>query len=97
MISLKECYSVYEDYVKSVIIANNLETKEIHLKKGQTILWAANLLHGGTKTLDNTLTRKSQVTHYHFEKCEYYYNPGFSDPFNSNYALRDIEELEIKL
>lgn len=41
-------------------------------KKGQALIWAANLLHGGTPQTDRSLTRHSQVTHYFFEGCTYY-------------------------
>ena len=31
------------------------------------MIWAANLLHGGKKIIDQSRTRFSQVIHYHFE------------------------------
>jgi hypothetical protein len=47
-------------------------------KKGQALIWAANLLHGGSLQNDPTRTRWSQVTHYYFDDC-IYYTPSFSD------------------
>lgn len=47
-------------------------------RKGQALIWAANLLHGGSPQNDCTKTRWSQVTHYYFEDC-IYYTPAFSD------------------
>lgn len=47
-------------------------------RKGQALIWTANLLHGGSKQTNPTLTRWSQVTHYFFEDC-IYYTPAFSD------------------
>lgn len=47
-------------------------------KKGQALIWSANLLHGGSPQTDPTLTRWSQVTHYYFDDC-IYYTPAFSD------------------
>ena len=41
-------------------------------------------------------TRFSQVTHYHFDKCNFIYNPGFSDPMNGMFAYRNLKELAIK-
>jgi hypothetical protein len=35
--------------------------------KGQAVIWAANLLHGGSLQRDRSRTRHSQVTHYFFE------------------------------
>ena len=37
------------------------------IKKGQAIVWHANLLHGGSPQTDKSKTRNSQVTHYYFE------------------------------
>ena len=47
-------------------------------RKGEALIWSANLLHGGSAQTDRTLTRWSQVTHYYFEDC-IYYTPAFSD------------------
>lgn len=95
--SMKEhekCYRVYEEYVKKLIKAQKLKIKQLHIKKGQAIFWAANMLHGGVKMKNNKLTRKSQVIHYHFENCEKYYNPGFSNPKKGIYAERKIERIK---
>jgi hypothetical protein len=47
-------------------------------RKGQGLIWAANLLHGGSLQTDPGRTRWSQVTHYYFDDC-IYYTPSFSD------------------
>lgn len=47
-------------------------------RKGQALIWCANLLHGGSHQRNPTLTRWSQVTHYYFDNC-IYYTPAFSD------------------
>lgn len=53
--------------------------REVFLaRKGQALIWCANLLHGGSRQNDPTLTRWSQVTHYYFDDCIYYI-PAFSD------------------
>ena len=70
--------------------------KPIYLKKGQAIVWAANLLHGGTKHINKKLTRKSQVIHYHFKGCSKYYNPGFSVPSVGDYAIRELDLVKLK-
>lgn len=89
--SLEKNYRVYESFVKKIITTNKLNLKQIHIPKGYAIIWAANLLHGGSKMLKNKLTRKSQVIHYHFSGCKKYYNPGFSVPEDGIYALRKLE------
>ena len=49
----------------------------------------ANLLHGGDRQNDLSLTRWSQVTHYYFEGCAYY-APLFSDPFYGKIKFREV-------
>lgn len=58
-------------------------------KKGQALIWSANLLHGGSKQTDPTLTRWSQVTHYYFDDC-IYYTPAFSDEALGKLQTRDM-------
>ena len=41
------------------------------IKKGQAVIWAANVLHGGDPIIDGSRTRLSQVTHYFFDDCLY--------------------------
>ena len=56
-------------------------------RKGEALIWSANLLHGGSAQTDRTLTRWSQVTHYYFEDC-IYYTPAFSDESLGQLHLR---------
>lgn len=58
-------------------------------KKGQALIWTANLLHGGSPQIDPRLTRWSQVTHYYFERC-LYYTPAYSDEVLGRLDLRRI-------
>ena len=58
-------------------------------RKGQALIWCANLLHGGSYQSDPRLTRWSQVTHYYFDNC-IYYTPAFSDEATGQLSLRDI-------
>ena len=57
-------------------------------RKGQALIWTANLLHGGMAQLNPALTRWSQVTHYYFENCAYY-TPMHSDPFRGLIRFRE--------
>lgn len=74
-----ELYPRYEEMIQAVIRGAGLERRELHVTKGQAVVWAANLLHGGTPIRDRARTRHSQVTHYYFEGC-LYYQPQHSDP-----------------
>jgi len=85
---IKQIYTRYESYVEKLIREDNLCIEIPALRKGQAIIWDANLLHGGAPILNYELTRYSQVTHYHFKGCQYFYNPIFSS--RSLYTRRDI-------
>ncbi len=93
---ISKFYKIYEDYIKKVVKSKKLKTKNIKLKSGQAIIWAANLLHGGKKIKDKKRTRFSQVVHYHFENCKLIYNPAFSSPSEGRFSERNIKKLEIK-
>jgi ectoine hydroxylase len=58
-------YSDYEDMTEEILAQNHF-TKEIFLpKKGDVLIWHANLIHGGTPVVNPSLTRKSMVVHYY--------------------------------
>jgi hypothetical protein len=68
----------FEAAWRALVQSSGLQQETFLAKKGQALIWAANLLHGGSIQNDPTLTRWSQVTHYYFEDCTYY-TPAFSD------------------
>ncbi len=59
----------YEQYCQRLIDRENLEPEYALVSKGEAVLWAPNLLHGGSPQRDSSRTRHSQVTHYFFEGC----------------------------
>jgi hypothetical protein len=79
---------VWEAMVKSAEVASEL----FCAKRGQALVWAANLLHGGSRQNNPQLTRWSQVTHYYFEDCSYF-TPAFSDPLVGNLDLRSVRDI----
>lgn len=56
-------------------------------KKGEAVVWAANLAHGGAPVLDPAATRRSLVVHVYFKDC-LYYTPMTSDPEEGLYQAR---------
>ena len=56
-------------------------------KKGQAVVWAANLAHGGSAITDPASTRRSLVTHMFFRDC-LYYTPMTSDPGSDRFSVR---------
>lgn len=57
------------------------------LKKGQALVWAANLAHGGSPIEVEGSTRRSLVVHYFFEDC-LYHTPMLSQPAKGRYQVR---------
>jgi ectoine hydroxylase-related dioxygenase (phytanoyl-CoA dioxygenase family) len=90
---VKENYTLYEDYIRSMIKATDLEVVSPVLKKGEAIIWNANLLHGSPSCENNQLSRRSQVTHYHFSETEMFYNPSFSSLRDGRFVRRNVEFL----
>lgn len=64
--------NIYHRAWLEMVTGNNLQGKEIILRKGQAVIWASNLLHGGKTVGDRNLTRRSMVTHYYFDDCKYW-------------------------
>lgn len=65
-------YPDYERHIAGLIDAHGLQPEYGLLKRGQALIWSANLIHGGSRRLNPALTRRSQVTHYYFEDCAYH-------------------------
>lgn len=68
----REHYPEYEQGIGEIVAANDLTATLGTVKKGDAIIWHANLIHGGHPHQDPSRSRHSQVTHYFFEGCRYY-------------------------
>jgi ectoine hydroxylase-related dioxygenase (phytanoyl-CoA dioxygenase family) len=68
----EEEYPKYERHIQEMIERDGLQPAYATIRKGQALVWASNLLHGGAPQHDPERTRLSQVTHYFFEGCKYY-------------------------
>jgi hypothetical protein len=69
---LEARHALYPEYCQWLIETQGLEPAYGTISKGQALLWAPNLLHGGSPHADRSRTRHSQVTHYFFEGCRVY-------------------------
>ncbi|HVU26065.1 MAG TPA: phytanoyl-CoA dioxygenase family protein [Opitutus sp.] len=54
----------YEPFIQALLQAYPSERKLFTAKKGDVLIWHANLLHGGSKRNDLRLSRRSIVCHY---------------------------------
>jgi ectoine hydroxylase-related dioxygenase (phytanoyl-CoA dioxygenase family) len=77
-------YHKYEDFIAQLVEKKQLDKKILNMKKGQALIWSANLLHGGEKIKQEGSTRYSQVNHFYFEDCAYY------RPMKTDMALERI-------
>ena len=82
----------FEKAWDALVEHSDLRQEVFLARKGQALIWAANLLHGGSVQKDPTLTRWSQVTHYYFDDCVYY-TPSFSDEPLGLLDLRTIRDI----
>jgi len=83
----------YELFMEQMIQALKLPKKVLNIKKGQALIWSANLLHGGEKINIPGATRLSQVTHFYFEDCLYYV-PRMSDIAINRMYLSDLVNIK---
>ena len=86
---LKSAQDPYGPAWRALCAVHGVEQDVFLARKGQALIWCANLLHGGSRQNDPTLTRWSQVTHYYFDDC-IYYTPAFSDETTGQLDLRQI-------
>jgi hypothetical protein len=68
----------YSQFIAALIERLDLKPEYATIRRGQTLLWSSNLLHGGSPQRDKSRTRYSQVTHFFFEGCKYW-SPLFSN------------------
>lgn len=76
----------------AMVAGSGVEQSVFLARKGQALIWAANLLHGGSPQVDPTKTRWSQVSHYYFSDC-IHYTPAFSDEAAGRLDLRKVTNL----
>ncbi|WP_027813657.1 phytanoyl-CoA dioxygenase family protein [Burkholderia cenocepacia] len=88
----KPTQELYEPMWRSLVEAHGVKKQSFTAKKGQALIWAANLLHGGSKQKSSSKTRWSQVTHYYFENCAYY-SPLRSDPFYGSIDFKNVTDM----
>ena len=87
--SLESAQLPFQKVWDTLAQSSGMQPEQFLARKGQALIWCANLLHGGSPQTDPTLSRWSQVTHYYFEDCVYY-TPALSDEFLGKLQLRQL-------
>jgi hypothetical protein len=79
--------NIYGPALAARLQASGLPQAEAMPKKGEALVWAANLAHGGAPIANPDATRRSLVVHFYFADC-LYYTPVFSDVEGGRLAVR---------
>jgi len=69
----KKSYKAYEEFLEEKVKELGLKKEIFRAKKGDLLIWHANILHGGEPHLDKSKTRKSLVYHYFDENSVCYH------------------------
>ncbi len=80
-------YQEYEARLEPLMLNLGFKKEVFYAKKGDVLIWSANLVHGGSLALDAQPSRWSQVTHYLFDNCVHY-TPRLSDEMTGDLYLR---------
>lgn len=81
-------YIEYENFIEKIVEINDFEKKPFYAKKGDVLIWSSNIIHGGSKVLNENSSRYSMVTHYFFKDC-IYYTPMLSNMVTNELFLRN--------
>src|SRR5580700_9863359 len=54
----------YEPYIRRLVERHGLEPHYFHARKGDVLIWHANLIHGGSTRRNLALSRRSAVCHF---------------------------------
>ena len=60
---------LFESYWRDQVKQEGYPCRLFTARKGDVLIWHANLLHGGSAVKNKRLSRWSQVSHYYFEGC----------------------------
>ena len=80
----------YQQYVANLLEQHGLQPEYGTIKKGQALIWAANLIHGGASQLDKNCSRHSQVTHYLSEESFTYHTPMRTEDEQESWVEADM-------
>lgn len=86
---LTNYYTQYENFIAELVAHQKLTKQVLHLKKGQAMIWSANLLHGGEPIRKSGATRYTQVNHYFFADCAYY-RPMLTDMILERVSVQKV-------
>jgi hypothetical protein len=66
-------HASYEPHIRRLVERHQMEPAHFHAKKGDVLIWHANLIHGGSARINLALSRRSVVCHF-FVKDAFVYH-----------------------
>jgi ectoine hydroxylase-related dioxygenase (phytanoyl-CoA dioxygenase family) len=75
-----DLWEMYQSTLQTLCSERGLPTLEVHVHKGDTIIWHPLLVHGGAAITDKTRTRKSFIVHTTPSHVPVFHNDVFFDP-----------------
>lgn len=70
----KSYHERYEPKIMAMLAASHLTPKHFHAKKGDVLIWHANLIHGGSPRKNFALSRHALVSHYFVQGAVTYHD-----------------------
>jgi ectoine hydroxylase-related dioxygenase (phytanoyl-CoA dioxygenase family) len=91
--SLEQClfYDLWLDRISEYVTGRGIPMQRFTARKGDVLIWHANLVHGGTSIVDRASTRRSVVAHFLTEDVAKYYDMNFFR-HQSVLCLDDIDQ-----
>ncbi|HXJ44698.1 MAG TPA: phytanoyl-CoA dioxygenase family protein [Bryobacteraceae bacterium] len=70
----KPYHARYEPHIKELVESHHIEPRYFHAKKGDVLIWHANLIHGGSPRNNLQLSRRSVVCHFFVKNAFVYHD-----------------------
>jgi hypothetical protein len=67
-------HAKYEPYVRDLVKERRMQPHHFHAKKGDVLIWHANLVHGGSVRKNLQLSRRAVVCHFFVKKALVYHD-----------------------
>ncbi len=92
--SYQAYHEKYEPRIQQTIADYGLEPRYFHAKKGDVLIWHANLIHGGSKRRNMALSRRAVVCHFFVKGSFAYHDLSASEtkPYSGTCLLREQEQ-----
>ena len=85
---------LFEPHWRDLVQQKGYREEMFLARKGEVLIWHANLLHGGSAVGNTRLSRWSQVSHYYFRGCSYttpLLNTSDADPLGDQWRLSPLD------